>query len=76
MSAEIIKLVQPDNPGTNAPGSADKVLNAAVGRDFRDTLVIARAADGSLYFASTTSDMGDVLLLLKLAERNAMAMIG
>lgn len=49
--------------------SPDKVLQEAVGA-LKEVIVIGTGIDGQFYMASSSSSLGDNLLLLKLAERD------
>lgn len=56
------------NITTTVPMSADKILQAAIGRGLDDTLIIGWDANGDLYFAGTTSKVPEVLYLLEAAK--------
>lgn len=47
---------------------SDRVLSASIAEKVEDVIVIGRRADGSLYFASSSPDGGDVLWLMELAK--------
>lgn len=60
---------------TVLPINPENVLDGAKGRDLQTVVVLGRAADGQLYFASSHSDLAEVLLLLKRAEMQVVAMV-
>jgi hypothetical protein len=52
---------------------ADTVLAAASGRQLVDVMVLGHEADGAEYLASSTGDLGTILVLLERAKAKAMA---
>ncbi len=63
MTAELVKF-----PGTTTlPLSVRAVLDAAPD-ELKIALVLGLQEDNSLYFAGTSSDLGEVLLLLERAK--------
>lgn len=64
MSEKVVEL----QVKTSLPIAPDKILSAAMGRGMIETVVIGFEPDFKIYFASSTSRLGDVLLLLELAR--------
>ena len=51
---------------------AERILKPALDADLEDAIVIGHRKDGSLYFAGTMADGGEVLWLMELAKRRLM----
>jgi len=49
---------------------AVNVINESVGEELKVALVLGRTHDDEFYFASTTPDMGKILILLERAKRD------
>lgn len=52
---------------------ADTVLAAAASRQLVDVMVLGHEQDGTEFLASSTGDLGTILVLLERAKAKAMA---
>lgn len=53
---------------TTLPLSADKILERAIGTGLGETVIVSYDRNDNIAVASTTSDVGHVLLLLERAK--------
>ncbi len=60
---------------TVLPITAEAVLDGAKDGDLQTVIVLGHGADGKLYFASSHSDLAEVLLLLKRGEMQVVSMV-
>ena len=54
---------------------AETVLDAASRRQLVDVMVLGYEADGTEYLASSTGDLGTILVLLERAKAKALASV-
>lgn len=54
---------------------AERILNKAVAADLKEVMVIGTNQDGSLYFAASFGDGGNVLWLMEKAKTELMKCI-
>ena len=57
---------------TLADMPAEKILNAAISQNLGEALVVGWRENGDLYFAGTTSNVAEVLLLLEMAKKEIL----
>lgn len=53
----------------------DRVLEAAIGQGMRKVLIIGEEDEGKLYVACSTSEVGEVLLLMERAKRRLLKLL-
>lgn len=51
----------------------DRVINAAQEYEISPVVVVGKDKDGDLYFAASTSDTAEVLMLLERAKKRLLA---
>jgi hypothetical protein len=68
---EVASNVVEFNGSTTLDMPPDKVLQGAMGQ-LTDVVVIGYDKDGKFYIATSTGGLGDLLLLVKLAERSIL----
>lgn len=66
--ADVVHL----NVVTTLDTPPEQVVNAVPASDLEQVVVIGSRKDGSLYFASSTSDGGNVLWLFEVAKHQLM----
>lgn len=52
----------------------ERVINAAQENEVNPVVIVGKDKDGELYFAATTSNTGEVLLLLERAKKRLIGL--
>lgn len=58
---------------TTLPVTMERVFAAALEAKLQDAVVLGIDPNGTLYFAGTTSNAGDILMLLEVAKRELLS---